>query len=118
MPDVDPTTSCLPLSEDEHKVLALYDRLQELRLEIAIINAQARQTGLLSACPEVNEYEADNIADDKPEASVEEVNQAQNEMMEARAKYMLRSQVVEAVMTANPILKAVHSGRDATVVER
>lgn len=32
--------SRLPLSEDETKVLELYDRLQELRLEIAIINAQ------------------------------------------------------------------------------
>lgn len=32
--------SHLPISEDEEKVLALYDRIQELRLEIAIINAQ------------------------------------------------------------------------------
>lgn len=39
-------------------------------------------------------------------------------MLEARAKYMLRNQVVEEVMIANPILKAVHSGRDATAVER
>lgn len=36
----------LPLSPDEVRVLALYDRLQELRLEVAIINAQkSRQTG-------------------------------------------------------------------------
>lgn len=32
--------SYLPLTEGEEKVLALYDRLQELRLEIAILNAQ------------------------------------------------------------------------------
>lgn len=38
--------SHLPLSPDEQQVLALYDRLQELRLEVAIINAQkSRQTG-------------------------------------------------------------------------
>lgn len=30
----------LPISEDEERILALYDRMQELRLEIAIINAQ------------------------------------------------------------------------------
>lgn len=30
----------LPISEDEERILALYDRIQELRLEIAIINAQ------------------------------------------------------------------------------
>ncbi|KAL2212694.1 hypothetical protein CC79DRAFT_1393893 [Sarocladium strictum] len=99
LPDADAASSYLPLSEGEHKVLALYDRLQELRLEIAIINAQARQT------------------DDTLDATPEEVKQAQKEMIESRAKYMLRNQVVEAVMTANPILKAVHSGRDASAVE-
>jgi len=31
----------LPLSEDEQRVLKLYDQLQHLRLEIAIINAQS-----------------------------------------------------------------------------
>lgn len=33
--------SQLPLSEDERRVLKLYDQLQQLRLEIAIINAQS-----------------------------------------------------------------------------
>lgn len=42
-------TSHLPMSEDEEKILALYDRIQELRLEIAIINAQqSHQSGLFS----------------------------------------------------------------------
>lgn len=40
MTGVDGGDSRLPLSEDETRVLELYDRLQELRLEIAIINAQ------------------------------------------------------------------------------
>lgn len=39
--------SHLPISEDEAKILELYDRIQELRLEIAIINAQkSHQPGL------------------------------------------------------------------------
>jgi hypothetical protein len=41
--------SRLPLSQDEERVLQLYDRLRELQLEIAIINAQnAHPTGM---CP-------------------------------------------------------------------
>lgn len=40
MTGVDGGESHLPLSEDETRVLELYDKLQELRLEIAIINAQ------------------------------------------------------------------------------
>lgn len=40
MTGVDGGESRLLLSEDETRVLELYDKLQELRLEIAIINAQ------------------------------------------------------------------------------
>lgn len=44
--------SHLPISEDESKILALYDQLQELRLEIAIINAQRlHESGLNLLCP-------------------------------------------------------------------
>lgn len=32
----------LPLSDDEQRVLELYDQLKQLQMEIAIINAQAR----------------------------------------------------------------------------
>ena len=34
------TDSYLPLSDDEARALELYEKLQQLRLEIAIINAQ------------------------------------------------------------------------------
>lgn len=39
----------LPLSEDERRVLELYDKLQQLQLEIAILNAQkSHQSGMLA----------------------------------------------------------------------
>lgn len=39
----------LPLSHDEQRALELYDRLRELQLEVAIINAQqAAGTGKLA----------------------------------------------------------------------
>lgn len=39
----------LPLSEDERLVLELYDKLQQIQLEIAILNAQnAYQSGTMS----------------------------------------------------------------------
>lgn len=47
MTGVDGGESRLPLSEDETRVLELYDKLQELRLEIAIINAQQAGKGHL-----------------------------------------------------------------------
>ncbi|KAG8674435.1 hypothetical protein FPOAC2_00454 [Fusarium poae] len=94
-------SSHLPLSEDEEKILALYDRIQELRLEIAIINAQQSHQ-----------------SDDTATFTDEETQKAQSELLETRAQYVLRNDVTEAVMTANPILKAVHSNTETAPIER
>ncbi|KAL4730356.1 hypothetical protein ACLX1H_002390 [Fusarium chlamydosporum] len=93
--------SHLPISEDEEKILALYDRLQELRLEIAIINAQKT-------------YQSDDSAS----FTDEETQKARSELLETRAQYVLRNDVVEAVVAANPILKAVHSDAETATIER
>uniref|UniRef100_A0A8H7N9R4 Centromere protein H C-terminal domain-containing protein n=1 Tax=Bionectria ochroleuca TaxID=29856 RepID=A0A8H7N9R4_BIOOC len=50
--------------------------------------------------------------------TVEEADEARNQLLDTRARYMLRNSVVEAVLSANPILKAVHNGTDASPVER
>ncbi|KAM5380165.1 hypothetical protein ACJZ2D_003616 [Fusarium nematophilum] len=93
--------SHLPISEDEEKILALYDQLQSLRLEIAIINAQ-------------RSHQPDESSSFTPE----ETQKAQSELLETRAKYVLRNDVIEAVVVANPILKAVHAGTEAPATER
>ncbi|EHK41035.1 hypothetical protein TRIATDRAFT_259072 [Trichoderma atroviride IMI 206040] len=97
MTGADGGESRLPLSEDETRVLELYDKLQELRLEIAIINAQ--QAGR-------NYDDGGNITE------------AQDALLTARARYRLRNDVIESVMMANPILKAVHNGTQASPIER
>ncbi|SPJ82135.1 uncharacterized protein FTOL_09540 [Fusarium torulosum] len=91
----------LPISEDEERILTLYDRIQELRLEIAIINAQQSHQ-----------------PDEAVSFTEEETQKAQTDLQETRAKYVLRNDVTEAILTANPILKAVHSGTGATSIER
>ncbi|KND95281.1 hypothetical protein TOPH_00235 [Tolypocladium ophioglossoides CBS 100239] len=96
----DATESHLPLSSDEQRVLDLYDTLQQLRLEIAIINAQtSHQSARTQGSDEVTE-------------------KTQKDLLDARARFRLRHDAVEAVMMANPILKAVHNGTDASPVER
>ncbi|KAJ3526751.1 hypothetical protein NM208_g11035 [Fusarium decemcellulare] len=93
--------SHLPISEEEERILALYDRIQELRLEIAIMNAQRSHQ-----------------PDDSSAFTPEETKRAQSELLESRAKYVLRNDVVDAVVMANPILKAVHSGTETAPIER
>ncbi|KAL7927519.1 centromere protein H (CENP-H) domain-containing protein [Trichoderma austrokoningii] len=97
MTGVDGGESRLPLSEDETRVLELYDKLQELRLEIAVINAQ--QAGR-------NYDDGSNLTE------------AQDALLTARARYRLRNDAIESVMMANPILKAVHNGTQASPIER
>ncbi|TLD20683.1 hypothetical protein PspLS_08516 [Pyricularia sp. CBS 133598] len=88
------------LSADEERVLKLFDRLQELQLQIALIKAR-------------NAYKSTSEPD-TPEA----VKAAQARLLEARAGYMLRNQVVESVVSATPILHAVHGAANTNLIEQ
>ena len=52
------------------------------------------------------------------EASEEEIKNAQQELLKAKAAYQVRNNIIENVLVANPILKAVHAGNNASVVEQ
>ncbi|KAL7936113.1 centromere protein H (CENP-H) domain-containing protein [Trichoderma chlorosporum] len=118
MAGVDGGESRLPLSEDETRVLELYDKLQELRLEIAIINAQ--QAGKVTC--QTRRWKlfllTRTLAGFSGAKHDEDITAAQNALLTARARYRLRNDAIEAVMVANPILKAVHSGTQASPIER
>ncbi|KAI6362803.1 hypothetical protein MCOR25_006067 [Pyricularia grisea] len=90
------------LSADEERVLKLFDRLQELQLQIAFVKAR-------------NAYKpTSNPESDTPEA----VKAAQARLLDARASYMLRNQVVESVVSATPILHAVHGATNTNLIEQ
>ncbi|KAI0595031.1 centromere protein H (CENP-H)-domain-containing protein [Biscogniauxia sp. FL1348] len=90
----------LLLSADEKRVLELYDRLQQLQLEIALLNAQK------------------NYAPDAATSPGRSIETAQKELLESRSRYVLRNDVAASVMSANPILQAVHNGTKASPIER
>lgn len=121
MTGVDGGESHLPLSEDETRVLELYDKLQELRLEIAIINAQ--QAGKVTFTCQARRWKKVTLLTRtftgfSGTKGDEDLTAAQNALLTARARYRLRNDAIEAVMVANPILKAVHSGTQASPIER
>ncbi|KAI1736563.1 centromere protein H (CENP-H)-domain-containing protein [Xylaria scruposa] len=88
----------LLLSDGEKRVLELHDKLQQLQLEIALLNAQ-------------NNYVPDTT-------SGRTIEEAQKELLDSRARYTLRNEVVASVVSANPILQAVHNGTKASPIER
>lgn len=47
-----------------------------------------------------------------------EITKAEHDLLEARSKYMLRNQIIQNIIMVDPVLKAVHSGANATDLER
>lgn len=94
----------LPFYELEGQVLELWDQLNELRLEKALL--EVRNTVPI---------EQQSLTDE--ELGVQ-VKIAEKECLEARATYSLKQSVVEDVLIVDPVLKAVHSGLNATATER
>ncbi|KAK9780938.1 putative Centromere protein H (CENP-H)-domain-containing protein [Seiridium cardinale] len=93
-----PQADALLLSNDERRALELYDKLQQLQLEIALITAQKN-------------YVANN-------STARGAETAQNDLLQARARYVLRNEVTESVVMANPVLQAIHGGINASPIER
>ncbi|KAK6846342.1 Centromere protein Cenp-H [Apiospora arundinis] len=88
----------LLLSDQEKRVLELYDQLQQLQLEIALINAH-------------NNYDPDR-------EELQSLEEAQEALLQTRAKYVLRNEVAESVLSVKPVLQAVHAGSKASPIER
>ena len=56
---------------------------------------------------------------DEPEPVSEgDIKSAQQELLKAKAAYQVRTNIIENVLVANPILNAVHSGPKATIIEQ
>ncbi|WQF84846.1 Putative centromere protein H [Colletotrichum destructivum] len=90
----------LLFSDDEQRVLALYDELRDLEVKVALIKAQQ------------------SYAPDVPVQNTKEnVRQTQQDAAKARARWLLRNDITDNVITANPILKAVHGSTQSTPIE-
>ncbi|KAG9248707.1 centromere protein H (CENP-H)-domain-containing protein [Calycina marina] len=90
------------MTDQERRILEVYGRLEELQLEIALLKAQ----GILPK------------GKDSAEVTEENIKTAQDELLKAKALYQVRNNIVENVFVANPILKAVHAGDNASVIEQ
>ncbi|PQE25802.1 Centromere Cenp-H protein [Rutstroemia sp. NJR-2017a BBW] len=89
-----------PLTDQEQRILDMYDKLEELQFEVALLKAQA----VLSA-------------QEQPEVSQGDIEEAQKDLLQAKASYSLRGKIIENAVIANPILKAVHAGNNASIIE-
>ncbi|KAF2086795.1 hypothetical protein K490DRAFT_16240, partial [Saccharata proteae CBS 121410] len=86
-----PFSDALLLTDLERRILQLHDQEQELILEQSLLEEQLKGQFFLDA---------------------------EREMLNARAAYLLRNRIVENVVITDPVLKAVHAGASASLAER
>jgi len=92
----------LVLSQKEEQILRLHDKLKELELERAILAARATHGANQSPEPDV----------------AQQVSAAERELLETRGRHTVKRKMVDGVVTADPILRAVHGGDDLLPTER
>jgi hypothetical protein len=111
-----------PLSEIETRILRLYDRVHEQRLEEALLR-QGAPTKPFTFVPAKGIPNTDVLhCLDPPEiGEVDNVNEqvakAERELLEARASCSLQKKAVEAVLMTAPTVQSIHS-EAKTEVER
>ena len=52
------------------------------------------------------------------DVSEEDIKAAQQELLKAKAAYQVRTNIIENILVAHPILNAVHAGPKATIIEQ
>jgi hypothetical protein len=107
------------LTDEEKRILEVYDRLEELQLDIALLKAQGvLSQGELFLLVQRKFNKGLQTSDEPMNVSEEDLTTARQELLKAKATYQVRNNVIESVLIANPILKAVHGGKNATIAEQ
>lgn len=58
------------------------------------------------------------FVDEPEDVTDEDIIAATQEVLQAKAVYQVRNNIVESVLVANPILKAVHAAKNASIIEQ
>ncbi|MCJ1410204.1 hypothetical protein MMC19_004289 [Ptychographa xylographoides] len=94
------------MTDHERSIVELHDQLNEIRLERTLLNVQ-----LLNTSPDI----IPELSNDELES---QLKKAERECLEARAAWILKTCVVEDVLSVDPLLKGIHSGANASPIER
>ena len=103
----------------ESELLDLWDRLNDLKLELEILEAQKDVEAGVCTCfshlRPLTPLDILTISDEDLEAEIEK---AEKECLNARTEYLLRKSVIEDTIIAGPILNAIHAGENASANEQ
>jgi len=109
----------LVLSEKEEELLKLHEQLQDLALQKTILEVHTSETrkSLVSSAERLLNRVDPPLPNGDTEVALQ-IEVAEKELLESRGKYTVNRKVIENVMMADPILRAVHGGEDLLPTER
>jgi hypothetical protein len=113
-------TAAPSLSPREEQTLELFDRLEELRIETSLLEAQSQVSkGYIFRLSQTIGIQLTGLAS-RDDAGVldQHLKGAERDVVEARARYFLRKKVIEGVLTTDPSLRSVHVGENIQSRER
>ena len=118
-----PSALSLAVTEAEAGILALYDQLQQLQLELALLQSQQAHHASGQSSHVLKRVVRNLALTSSPEDGGSRVPghdlaATQTRLLEAKATLALRNSVVESVTAVQPTLNAVHHMPRASVVER
>lgn len=93
----------LHLSNLERQALQLYDQLREVTLEYHYLKALQQ--------PPFAASDAATVTD-------EHIETARLELLDAKARYTLRNNIEENILTVNPVIQAVHNHENSSPLSR
>ncbi|KIW08105.1 uncharacterized protein PV09_01043 [Verruconis gallopava] len=103
-----PASDAFRFTELEKKILELWDKIEDLRLERHVLEAQheaqSSQDEDLSALSDAEVQTA--------------LSQAERDLLTARSTYSIRQNIIQNVLITDPILKSIHLSSNTTSLER
>ncbi|TQS37149.1 hypothetical protein Golomagni_02387 [Golovinomyces magnicellulatus] len=98
------------LTEEENRILDLYDRLNDIQSECALLKAKITLPGKLEM--KLSFVCLLTFSDQPASASEFEITTAQDALLKAKATFHIRCKVTESAIIADPVISAVHAGTD------
>jgi Centromere protein H (CENP-H) len=103
-----PASNAFTLSEKESQVLQLWNQLQELDLEKAVLEAQSNR-------PSNPEEDPSQLSPERLQAALSE---AESGLLSSRSAHSLRQKIITNTLIADPVLKSAHESHAASPLEQ
>lgn len=110
-----PASDAFRFNEQEREILNLWDKEQELHLEINLLKSQHEGQHTIDKISRSEKKLTLYIAQDEDLSTLSDeqidskIAQAEKDLLAARSRFQIRQNIIQQVLITDPILKSIHS---------